>query len=57
MNNLKVVTVTSNEYADSFGFTEEEVFSALDEYGMPERKMAVKQWYDGFHIWKGYGYL
>lgn len=48
LNNLKVVTFTSNEYADSFGFTEEEVFAALDEYGMSERKAAVKQWYDGF---------
>ena len=52
LNNLKVVTVTSDKYADSFGFTEEEVFSALDEYGMPERKMAVKQWYDGFTFGK-----
>ena len=52
LNNLKVVTVTSNEYTDSFGFTEKEVFSALDEYGMPERKTAVKQWYDGFTFGK-----
>ena len=52
LNNLKVVTVTSDKYADSFGFTEEEVFSALDEYGIPERKMAVKQWYDGFTFGK-----
>ena len=48
LNNLKVVTVTSNKYAGSFGFTEEEVFAALDEYGMSEQKTAVKQWYDGF---------
>ncbi len=46
------MTVTSDKYADSFGFTEEEVFSALDEYGIPERKMAVKQWYDGFTFGK-----
>ncbi len=52
LNNLKVVTVTSDKYADSFGFTEEEVFSALNEYGMSERKMAVKQWYDGFTFGK-----
>ena len=48
LNNLNVVTITSNEYADSFGFTEEEVCCALDEYGMSEKKMEVKQWYDGF---------
>ena len=48
LNNLKVVTTTSDEYADSFGFTEEEVFSALDEYGLSDKKAEVKKWYDGF---------
>lgn len=48
LNNLKVVTTTSEEYATSFGFTEEEVFAALDEYGMENEKQNVKQWYDGF---------
>ena len=48
LNNLKVVTTTSEEYADSFGFTEEEVFAALDEYGMSDKKSEVKKWYDGF---------
>lgn len=48
LNNLKVVTTTSDEYATSFGFTEEEVFAALDECGRSEEKQQVKQWYDGF---------
>ncbi len=48
LNNIKVVTTTSNEYATSFGFTEEEVFAALDERGFSERKEQVKWWYDGF---------
>ncbi len=48
MNNLEVVTVTSEKYADCFGVTEEEVFVALDEFGMSERKREVKEWYDGF---------
>ena len=48
LNNLKVVTTTSDKYADSFGFTEEEVFAALEEFGLPERKQEVKRWYDGF---------
>ncbi len=47
LNNLKVVTTTSDEYALSFGFTEEEVFAAMDEYGYPD-KQEVKDWYDGF---------
>lgn len=48
LNNLRVVTVTSEKYADCFGFTEGEVFAALEEYGMAERKGKVKEWYDGF---------
>ena len=48
LNNLKVVTTTSEEYAACFGFTEEEVFAALDSFGLSSQKEAVKQWYDGF---------
>ena len=48
LNNLEVVTTTSDKYAVSFGFTEEEVFAALEAYGYSDEKEAVKQWYDGF---------
>lgn len=48
LNNLEVVTTTSLKYADCFGFTEEEVFAALDEYGMSDGREEVKRWYDGF---------
>ena len=48
LNNLEVVTTTSDKYATAFGFTEEEVFAALDECGYNDKKEAVKHWYDGF---------
>ena len=48
LNNLTVVTTSSDIYADSFGFTEEEVFSALEAYGLGDKKGEVKSWYDGF---------
>ncbi len=48
LNNLKVISVTSDVYGNSFGFTEKEVFAALDEYNMTDRKDEVKMWYDGF---------
>ena len=48
LNNLEVVTTTSDKYATAFGFTEEEVFLALDECGLSEEKKQVKCWYDGF---------
>ena len=48
MNNLDVITTTSNEYATSFGFTEDEVFASLENAGLGEQKEKVKKWYDGF---------
>ena len=48
MNNLDVITTTSNEYATSFGFTEKEVFTALEDAGLGAEKEKVKRWYDGF---------
>ncbi|MDY5181837.1 AAA family ATPase [Butyribacter sp.] len=48
LNNLVVVTTTSNQYETAFGFTEEEVFNALDEQGLSDKKEEVKMWYDGF---------
>lgn len=48
LNNLEVVTTTSEKYADCFGFTEEEVFDVLEEFGLSDRKQQVKRWYDGF---------
>ena len=48
LNNLTVVTSVSEKYRTCFGFTEEEVFHALDTFGMAGEKEAVKNWYDGF---------
>ena len=48
LNNLEVVTTTSEKYETSFGFTQEEVWSALEEYGLSDKKESVKNWYDGF---------
>ena len=49
LNNLKVVTTTSESYATAFGFTEEEVFAAMEEQEIPSSEQErVKFWYDGF---------
>lgn len=48
LNNLKVVTTTSEEYATCFGFTEKEVFAALDTFALSDKRNDVKKWYDGF---------
>ena len=48
LNNLEVVTTTSEKYESSFGFTQEEVSKALEEYGLSGQQEKVKDWYDGF---------
>lgn len=50
LNNLEVVTTTSDKYADVFGFTEEEVFTTMEEMGLQDQKDEVKEWYDGFNF-------
>ncbi len=48
LNNLVIITTTSQAYADSFGFTQEEVTEALKEYDLESKKQEIKIWYDGF---------
>ncbi len=47
LNNLEVVATTSQKYAGCFGFTEKEVFAAMDEFGLANKE-EVRFWYDGF---------
>lgn len=49
LNHLKVADMTSDSYATAFGFTEKEVFDAMDEQHLTN-KQEVKEWYDGFRI-------
>lgn len=50
MNNPDVITTMTTKYMTAFGFTQEEVFTAMDMRGVgsEENKEAVKRWYDGF---------
>ncbi len=48
LNNLEVVTTSSDKYADSFGFTDDEVLAVLKEYGLEDKMAEVRHWYDGF---------
>lgn len=52
LNNLEVVTTTSNKYAKAFGFTEDEVSASLEEFGLADKKKEIKEWYDGFAFGK-----
>ena len=48
-NHANILTVFDDKYSQYFGFTENEVFKALDNYGLDE-KDKVKFWYNGFTI-------
>ncbi|MFQ7124365.1 MAG: AAA family ATPase [Eisenbergiella sp.] len=48
LNNMEVVTTTSDKYEDCFGFTQSEVRKALEEFGLSDQDETVKTWYDGF---------
>ncbi len=48
LNNLEIITATSEKYQDSFGFTQQEVSAALKEYGLSEKEGEARKWYDGF---------
>lgn len=51
LNNIEIVTTSSDPYATAFGFTEQEVFAAMNMYGYTN-KAQIKEWYDGFTFGK-----
>lgn len=50
LNNLKIMSVTSQACGEYFGFTPEEVRGMLDFYGLTENYETVRQWYDGYQF-------
>ena len=48
LNNLKVISVLNNDYAEYFGFIESEVYKMLQDYGMEQKGEEAKEWYDGY---------
>ena len=48
LNNLETDSVLHTRYADSFGFTEDEVKAMLTYYDLAAELPEVKRWYDGY---------
>ena len=48
LNNLRVYTVFDPEFSEYFGFTEDEVKTMADYYGVPEKMDEIRDWYDGY---------
>lgn len=50
LNNLTVNSVLDEEYDRYFGFTNEEVHTMLEYYGVTEKEKELKEWYDGYRF-------
>lgn len=50
LNNLDVCSVLRDQYAEVFGFTEEEIQELLETVHHGEKLPELKKWYDGYHI-------
>ena len=50
LNNLSVYSVTSDRYADAFGFTEDDVSKLLAAAGLEAKEDTIRKWYDGYII-------
>ena len=48
LNNLNIISITNNTFAEHFGFTQDEVEKMLQDYGLEDNLETVRQWYDGY---------
>ena len=51
LNNLRVYSILSKQYSDFFGFTQNEVENALEDFNIKYELPDVKIWYDGYKFW------
>ena len=50
LNNLKIMFITADAYAEYFGFTPDEVEEMLRFYDLDKNLKTVRQWYDGYQF-------
>lgn len=50
LNNFNVISITNTQYAEYFGFTDDEVRDMLQYYGLTEHYENMKLWYDGYRF-------
>lgn len=48
LNNLNIISILDNRYAEYFGFTDDEVKKACEYYNMPQKYESIKEWYNGY---------
>ena len=50
LNNFTVLSCSDVEFDEYFGFTDEEVRKLLEDYGLSDHYLTVKEWYDGYRF-------
>ena len=50
LNNFNVLSITDDIFDEQFGFTDTEVKSMLEFYGLESHLKETKEWYDGYHF-------
>ena len=50
LNNLCVLSVSSDEFGEYFGFTDAEVQQMLEYYGLMDHYETIRGWYDGYRF-------
>ena len=48
LNHLNIISILDKQYSEHFGFTQDEVKSAMEYYETKERFLDMKRWYDGY---------
>ena len=50
LNNLDIISILNNCYAEHFGFTNVEILNMLHDFDLDEKYEEVKRWYDGYQF-------
>ena len=48
LNNLKIISILDDRYAEHFGFTDDEVIKICEDYNMQQKYETIKQWFNGY---------
>ena len=48
LNNLKIISILDDRYAEHFGFTDDEVVKICRDYNMNQKYETIKQWFNGY---------
>lgn len=56
LNNPRIQSITSPQFNEYFGFTDQEVKELLEYYGLEEKYNSAKTWYDGYKFGDIYVY-